>query len=193
MQKVGAQRTLSADFPRRPQASVDGLRMFDKNTCEGILNMKQRVNKFRRVVLYLRFLQGFIAMKSLPSILALPLVVFFAISAVAQAPQIAPANPLRGTPAPAASPPAPATQAAPAEATSEPRQRKARRNSSETGEATTGAKREPSASQVALRARQKQCGEQWRADKTAGKVQDGQKWPQYWSACNKRLKAGTRT
>jgi hypothetical protein len=147
------------------------------------------------------FFKDMIVMKSLPGVLALPLVVFFAISAVAQSQQTAPANPLRGTPSPSLVAPAPLVAApaaapattAPAEAAPEPRQRRARRSNSEAGEATTGTKREPSAAQTALRARQKQCGEQWRADKSAGKVQEGQKWPQYWSACNKRLKAGTRT
>jgi hypothetical protein len=41
---------------------------------------------------------------------------------------------------------------------------------------------------VAMHDRQRQCGAQWKADKAAGKIQPGQKWPQYWSACNKRLK-----
>ncbi|THD34557.1 MAG: hypothetical protein E7773_15060 [Sphingomonas sp.] len=47
---------------------------------------------------------------------------------------------------------------------------------------------EPSAAQKAMYAREKQCGVQWRADKAAGKVAAGMKWPQYWSACNKRMK-----
>jgi hypothetical protein len=42
---------------------------------------------------------------------------------------------------------------------------------------------------VAMHDRQRQCGTQWKADKAAGKIPAGQKWPQYWSACNKRLKA----
>ena len=44
--------------------------------------------------------------------------------------------------------------------------------------------------QQAMRARQKKCGAEWKAAKAAGKVEKGMKWPQYWSACNKRLKAG---
>lgn len=47
---------------------------------------------------------------------------------------------------------------------------------------------QPSAAQAAMYAREKQCGAQWRADKAAGKVAAGMKWPQYWSACNKRMK-----
>ena len=35
---------------------------------------------------------------------------------------------------------------------------------------------------------QKECSAQWKADKAAGKIAPGQTWPQYWSACNKRLK-----
>jgi hypothetical protein len=49
------------------------------------------------------------------------------------------------------------------------------------------ANRAPTPSQVAERSRQKQCGAQWKADKAAGKT-GAQTWPQYWSACSKRLK-----
>jgi hypothetical protein len=41
---------------------------------------------------------------------------------------------------------------------------------------------------VAMHDRQRQCGQQWKADQAAGKIPAGQKWPQYWSACNTRLK-----
>ena len=51
-------------------------------------------------------------------------------------------------------------------------------------------KKPPSAGQIAARERQKKCGEEWKAAKAGGKVEKGMKWPQYWSACNKRLKAG---
>ena len=47
---------------------------------------------------------------------------------------------------------------------------------------------QPSAAQTAMYARERQCGAQWRADKAANKVAAGQTWPQYWSACNKRMK-----
>jgi hypothetical protein len=40
----------------------------------------------------------------------------------------------------------------------------------------------------AMHDRQRQCGQMWKADKAAGKVPAGQKWPQYWSACNTKLK-----
>ena len=51
-----------------------------------------------------------------------------------------------------------------------------------------GAKRPRSAAQNATASRQHECGVQWKADKAAGKIAPGQTWPQYWSACNKRLK-----
>jgi len=35
----------------------------------------------------------------------------------------------------------------------------------------------------------KACGAEWKADKAAGKVPAGMKWPQYWSQCDKRKKA----
>ena len=41
----------------------------------------------------------------------------------------------------------------------------------------------------AMIARERACGAEWKADKAAGKIQVGMKWPQYWSACNKRKKA----
>jgi hypothetical protein len=37
--------------------------------------------------------------------------------------------------------------------------------------------------------RERACGKEWREAKAAGKIRAGQKWPQYWSECNKRLKA----
>lgn len=47
----------------------------------------------------------------------------------------------------------------------------------------------PTPGQVAARERIKKCGAEWSAAKEAGKLPAGQKWPQYWSDCNKRLKA----
>ncbi|MBS0478145.1 MAG: hypothetical protein JSR79_02460 [Proteobacteria bacterium] len=47
---------------------------------------------------------------------------------------------------------------------------------------------QPTAAQAAMYAREKQCGAQWRADKAAKKVPASETWPQYWSACNKRMK-----
>jgi hypothetical protein len=54
--------------------------------------------------------------------------------------------------------------------------------------APAGPKPARSAAQAATGQRQHQCGQQWKADKAAGKIPAGQTWPQYWSACNKRLK-----
>ncbi len=48
----------------------------------------------------------------------------------------------------------------------------------------------PTPKQLAFRARQKKCSAEWRAAKAAGKLAKGTKWPQFWSACNKRLKSG---
>jgi hypothetical protein len=47
---------------------------------------------------------------------------------------------------------------------------------------------QPSAAQTAMYERERKCGAQWRADSAAKKVPAGQTWPQYWSACNKRMK-----
>lgn len=57
-----------------------------------------------------------------------------------------------------------------------------------TGEARP--KREATPAMRAARERQKVCAKNWQAEKAAGKTA-GQKWPQYWSACNKKLKATT--
>jgi hypothetical protein len=58
----------------------------------------------------------------------------------------------------------------------------------ETKKKASAEKRAPSAAQLALRDRQKKCGAEWKEAKAAGKTDAGMKWPQYWSACNKRLK-----
>ena len=47
----------------------------------------------------------------------------------------------------------------------------------------------PSGGRAAMIARERACGAEWKAEKAAGKIPPGQKWPQYWSACNKRKKA----
>lgn len=51
-----------------------------------------------------------------------------------------------------------------------------------------GPKGAPTAAQQAMYDRERQCGKMWQADKAAHKTPAGQTWPQYWSACNKRLK-----
>lgn len=85
--------------------------------------------------------------------------------AEATAPTAAPAAP---APAPTAAAPAPAAPAASA--------------------AAPGAK-PVSAGRQAMIARERACGADWKAAKAAGKIPAGQKWPQYWSECNKRKKA----
>jgi hypothetical protein len=44
------------------------------------------------------------------------------------------------------------------------------------------------ASQIAFRKRIHECSVEWHQAKDAGKLKAGEKWPQFWSACNKRLK-----
>ena len=53
--------------------------------------------------------------------------------------------------------------------------------------APTGAKRPRSAAQTATASRQHECGNQWKADKAAGKRAPGQSGPQFGRACNTRL------
>jgi len=49
-------------------------------------------------------------------------------------------------------------------------------------------RRAPSPAQAAMRERQRKCGAEWKEAKAAGKIEKGQTWPKFWSACNKRLK-----
>lgn len=48
------------------------------------------------------------------------------------------------------------------------------------------------AGQLAAHDRARTCGAKWRAEKVAGTLETGMKWPQYWSACNKELKAASQ-
>jgi hypothetical protein len=58
------------------------------------------------------------------------------------------------------------------------------------GAGTTTAKPATGSSgRQAMIARERACGAEWKADKAAGKIPAGQKWPQYWSECDKRKKA----
>jgi len=57
---------------------------------------------------------------------------------------------------------------------------------------TAKSTREPSPGQVAARERQKKCAAEWKETKASGKVEAGMKWPKFWSACNKRLKAASK-
>jgi hypothetical protein len=80
----------------------------------------------------------------------------------------APASPLKPAATPAATPPA---APAPAETAAKPA-------------------KPASEGQMAMHARQKKCGEEWKAQKAELTKKDPKlKWPKYWSECNKRLKA----
>jgi len=53
---------------------------------------------------------------------------------------------------------------------------------------TAGGEAKGKPGRAAMIARERACGKEWREKKAAGQIEKGQKWPQYWSACNKRLK-----
>jgi hypothetical protein len=55
--------------------------------------------------------------------------------------------------------------------------------------AGTAAEKPMSPGRQAMIARERACGAEWKEAKAAGKIPAGQKWPQYWSACDKRKKA----
>jgi hypothetical protein len=74
-----------------------------------------------------------------------------------------------------------------AEATVAPAE-KADKGKATTTKATKKKKRELTAGQKSARERQRQCGQEWREAKKAGKIEKGATWPKYWSACNTRLK-----
>jgi hypothetical protein len=57
-------------------------------------------------------------------------------------------------------------------------------------DAQTKPKKEPTEAQLAARERQKKCSAEWKEAKVGGKLAPGAKWPQFWSACNARLKGG---
>jgi len=78
------------------------------------------------------------------------------------------------TAAPAAAPAAAAPAAAPA---------------TPAAHAAAPGKKPESAGRQAMIARERACGKDWKEAKAAGKIPAGQKWPQYWSECDKRKKA----
>ncbi|MDI3470830.1 MAG: hypothetical protein OJF62_002893 [Pseudolabrys sp.] len=55
--------------------------------------------------------------------------------------------------------------------------------------ATTTEKKAASPGREAMYERERACGKEWKEAKAANKVPAGMKWPQYWSECNKRMKA----
>jgi len=85
----------------------------------------------------------------------------------------------------AAPPPAAAEKPAP---TPPPAAEKPAPKPAPTAAAEPGAK-PVSPGRTAMIARERACGADWKADKAAGKIPVGMKWPQYWSACDKRKKA----
>ncbi|WP_133239244.1 hypothetical protein [Microvirga sp. KLBC 81] len=56
----------------------------------------------------------------------------------------------------------------------------------------TKPKKEPTAAQIAARERMTKCSAEWKEARAAKKIEPGMKWPKFWSACNTRLKGGTR-
>jgi hypothetical protein len=83
----------------------------------------------------------------------------------------------KGAAAPAPAPMAPAPTAAPAPAPMAP-----------APAPTTYAPRAPTTGVANEHSRIKQCGVMWKQAKASGQT-GGLHWPQYWSQCNKRLKA----
>jgi len=54
--------------------------------------------------------------------------------------------------------------------------------------APAGAEIKGKPGRAAMIARERACGKEWREEKAAGRIEKGQTWPKYWSACNKRMK-----
>jgi hypothetical protein len=90
------------------------------------------------------------------------------------------------TPAATTTPP-PSTAAAPA-APTRPATASAPTSTTSTSTSTTTEKKPVSAGREAMYSRERECGKEWKEAKAAGKT-GNMKWPQYWSECNKRLKA----
>lgn len=86
-------------------------------------------------------------------------------------------------PAPATTTAAPAKPASTAAAPAKPT------TASAPASTTTSTEKKPvSAGREAMYSRERECGKEWKEAKAAGKT-GNMKWPQYWSECNKRLKA----
>ncbi len=82
----------------------------------------------------------------------------------------------------------PVSDQALAEATAAPAEKADKGKATKATKATKKKKRELTAGQKSARERQRQCGQEWREAKKAGKIEKGTTWPKYWSACNTRLK-----
>ncbi len=88
------------------------------------------------------------------------------------------------TPAPTMAPPAPTAATTPA----------AKTPATTMPAATTDAKPAATGGRAAMLVRQKACGVEWKAQKVElRKTNAALKWPQFWSDCNKRLKAAAKT
>ena len=48
--------------------------------------------------------------------------------------------------------------------------------------------KKPSPAREMAATRRRECSAEWKADKAAGKITNGMKWPQFYSACNARKK-----
>jgi hypothetical protein len=53
---------------------------------------------------------------------------------------------------------------------------------------TTPNAQQPKPREMGFRQRVHECSAQYKADKASGKLPAGQKWAQYWSSCNVRMK-----
>ena len=91
---------------------------------------------------------------------------------------------MSGSAAAPAAAPAPAASTAPA-----PKPAATTTTAAKPAATTTTEKKQPSPAQEAMYERERACGKEWKEAKAAGKVEAGMKWPQYWSDCNKRMKA----
>jgi hypothetical protein len=105
-------------------------------------------------------------------------------TAAPAAPAPAPAPAATATP-PASQPPAAKPPAGPRTATPAPEPAP----STAAKPSTPSTTNKPADGRQAMYARERACGADWKADKAAGKIEQGQTWPKYWSACNARKKA----
>ncbi len=79
-------------------------------------------------------------------------------------------------------------KAAPADTSKETKKKETKKETTTSAPVTTGTPTGKPGRQAMIE-RERACGKEWRENKAAGKIPAGQKWPQYWSECNKRMKA----
>jgi len=80
-------------------------------------------------------------------------------------------------------------KAAPADTSKETKKKKDVKKETTTSTPVTTGTPTGKPGRQAMIERERACGKEWRENKAAGKIAAGQKWPQYWSECNKRMKA----